>query len=126
MRRRARSIRPSLAIVGLASGAVTAAVLLPDPWRFVVGVCAFLAIIASAWLFQRSGPRRLIGQPGQHVAGRLILVGAMMLIPIAALTTATNTEHSWVDIGLAILLPFVMIAVPWWWERNLQHTVAGS
>ncbi|TFB85244.1 hypothetical protein E3O44_13725 [Cryobacterium algoricola] len=125
MRRTARSIRPSLAIVGLAGGALTAAVLLPDPWTFVVAVSASLAIIASAVLFQRPGARRLVAQPGQHYAGRLILVGVMVLFPIAGILLGTFTEHSMVVVGLAIALPLIMITVPWWWERNLHLTVAG-
>ena len=48
MRRRARSVRPSMAIVGLASGAITAAALLPQELAFVVAVVAFIAIIVSA------------------------------------------------------------------------------
>ncbi|MGM7697512.1 hypothetical protein [Microbacterium sp. A84] len=126
MRRRARSVRSSIAIVGLASGAVTAAVLLPEPWSFVVAVVAFIAIILSAWLFQRAGSRRLIAQPGQHVAGRLILVGAMVLVPIAGILIGTYTEHLWAVVVLAIALPLVMIAVPCWWERDLHHAVAGN
>lgn len=125
MRRRARSIRPPIAIVGLASGTVTAAVLLPEPWNGVVAVAALLAIIASAWLFQRSGSRRLVAQPGQHVAGRLVLVGFMVLFPVAGILIATYTELIWAVIGLAIALPLIMIVVPWWWERNLHTTVAG-
>jgi hypothetical protein len=96
MRRSARSIRPSF------------------------------AIIASAWLFQRPGPRRLIAQPGQHFAGRLGLVGVTVLIPIAGIILGTYTENSLMVVGLAIVLPLVMVTVPWWWERNLHHTVAGS
>jgi len=126
MRRRARSIRPSIAIVGLASGAVTAAVLLPQEVSFVVAVVAFIAIIVSAWLFQRAGARRLIAQPGQHFAGRLILVGVMVLVPIAGIFIATYTDFNWAVVGLAITVPLVMIAVPWWWERDLHRTVAGS
>lgn len=126
MRRRARSIRPSIAIVGLASGALTAAVLLPEPWSFVVAAVAFIAIIVSTWLFQRAGSRRLIAQPGQHFVGRLILVGVMVLVPIAGILIGTYTEFFWAVVGLAIAVPLVMIVVPWWWERDLHRTVAGS
>lgn len=126
MRRRARSVRMPIAIVGLASGAVTAAVLLPEPWSFFVAAVAFIAIIISALLFQRAGSRRLIAQPGQHFVGRLILVGVMVLVPIAGILIGTYTDFFWAVVGLAIAVPLVMIAVPWWWERDLHRTVAGS
>ena len=126
MRRRARSVRPSIAIVGLASGAITAAVLLPQEMAFVVAVVAFIAIIVSAWLFERAGVRRLLAQPGQHLAGRLILVGVMVLVPIAGILIGTYTDYFWAVFGLAIAVPLVMIAVPWWWERDLHRTAAGS
>ena len=126
MRRRSRSVRIPIAIVGLASGAVTAAVLLPEPWSFVVAAVAFIAIIISALLFQRAGSRRLIAQPGQHFVGRLILVGVMVLVPIAGILIGTYTDLFWAVVGLAIAVPLVMIAVPWWWERDLHRTVAGS
>lgn len=126
MRRRARSVRPSIAIVGLASGAITAAVLLPQEMAFVVAVVAFIAIIVSAWLFERAGVRRLLAQPGQHLAGRLILVGVMVLVPIAGILIGTYTDYFWAVVGLAIAVPLVMIAVPWWWERDLHRTAAGS
>jgi len=126
MRRRARSIRPPLAIVGLASGALTAGILLPDPWTFVVAVAAFVAIIASTWLFERSGPRRLIAQPGQHSSGRLMLVGVTVLLPVAGIIIGTLTEQTLVVAGLALVAPLVMILVPWQWERTTHRTVAGS
>lgn len=126
MRRRARSVRMPIAIVGLASGAVTAAVLLPEPWSFFVAAVAFIAIIISALLFQRAGSRRLIAQPGQHFVGRLILVGVMVLVPIAGILIGTYTDFFWAVVGLAIAVPLVMIAVPWWWGRDLHRTVAGS
>jgi len=126
MRRRSRSVRIPIAIVGLASGAVTAAVLLPEPWSFVVAAVAFIAIIISALLFQRAESRRLLAQPGQHFVGRLILVGVMVLVPIAGILIGTYTDFFWAVAGLAIAVPLVMIAVPWWWERDLHRTVAGS
>ena len=126
MRRRARSVRPSIAIVGLSSGAITAAVLLPQEMAFVVAVVAFIAIILSAWLFERAGVRRLLAQPSQHLAGRLILVGVMVLVPLAGILIGTYTDYFWAVLGLAIALPLVMIAVPWWWERDLHRTTAGN
>ncbi|TFC31380.1 hypothetical protein E3O25_02775 [Cryobacterium sp. TMT1-3] len=126
MRRRARSVRPSIAIVGLTSGAVTAAVLLPQEMAFVVAVVAFTAIVVSAWLFERAGVRRLLAQPGQHLAGRLILVGVMVLVPIAGILIGTYTDFFWAVVGLAIAVPLVMIAVPWWWERDIHRTAVGT
>lgn len=126
MRRRARSVRMPIAIVGLASGAVTAAVLLQEPWSFVVAAVAFIAIFISALLFQRAGSRRLLAQPGQHFVGRVILVGVMVLVPIAGILIGSHTDFFWAVVGLAIAVSLVMIAVPWWWERDLHRTVAGS
>lgn len=125
MRQRARSIRPFIATNGLASGAITAAVLLPDPWKLVVGVGAFLAIVTSVWLFQRSGSRRLIAQPGQLVAGRLVLVAVMFMFPIGGLLIGTYTNNVWAVVVLALALPAIMLVTPWWWERKLSSTVAG-
>jgi len=126
MRQRARSMRPLIATNGLASGAITVAVLLPEPWKFVVGVGAFLAIVTSVWLFQRSGSRRLIAQPGQHVAGRLVLVAVMFMFPVAGLLIGTYTDNVWAVVVLALALPVIMLAIPWWWERRLPSTVAGK
>ena len=126
MRLRARSIRPFIATVGLASGASTAAVLLPELWTFVVGIGAFVATITSIWLFQRSGSRRLIAQPGQHIAGRLVLVAVMFMFPIGGLVIGTFTENVWPVVVLALALPSIMLVIPWWWERNLPTTVAGA
>ena len=126
MRQRARSIRPFITTVGFASSAVTAAVLLPEPWTFVVSVAAFLAIVISIWLFQRSGPRRLIAQPGQHITGRLVLVAAMFMFPIGGLLIGTYTDNVWAVVALALALPSIMLVTPWWWERNLPSTVTGK
>ena len=126
MRQRAHSIRPLIATNGLASGAITAAVLLPEPWKFVVGVGAFLTIVISVWLFQRSGSRRLIAQPGQHVAGRLLLVAVMFMFPIGGLLIGTYTDNVWAVVGLALALPAIVLIIPWWWERKLPTTVAGK
>lgn len=126
MRRGARSIRPPLAIVGLASGAVTAGTLLPEPWTIIVSIGAFVAILFSAWLAQRSVPRRLIAQPGQHLVGRLLLVGAVVLVPLAGIAIATYTGYTWVVVGLAIAVPTLLIAIPWWWERDLRRPTAAS
>ena len=126
MRQRARSIRPLIATNGLASGAITAAVLLPEPWTFVVGVGAFLAVVTSAWLFQRFGSRRLIAQPGQHIAGRLVLVAVMFMFPIGGILIGTYTDNVWAIVVLALALPVIMLVIPWWWERKLPSTVAGK
>ena len=126
MRQRARSIRPLIATNGLASGAITAAVLLPEPWTFVVGVGAFLAGVTSAWLFQRFGSRRLIAQPGQHIAGRLVLVAVMFMFPIGGILIGTYTDNVWAVVVLALALPAIMLVIPWWWERKLPSTVAGK
>lgn len=126
MRQRAHSIRPLIATNGLASGAITAAVLLPEPWKFVVGVGAFLTIVISVWLFRRSGSRRLIAQPGQHVAGRLLLVAVMFMFPIGGLLIGTYTDKVWAVVGLALALPAIVLIIPWWWERKLPTTVAGK
>ena len=126
MRQRARSIRPFIATGGFASGALTAAVLLPAPWTFVVSVAAFLANVTSVWLFQRSGPRRLIAQPGQYMAGRLVLVAVMVMFPIGGLLIGTYTDNVWGIAALALALPAIMVVIPWWWERNLPGTVAGK
>lgn len=126
MRQRARSIRPLIATVGLASGAITFTVLLPEPWQFVVGVGAFLAIVTSGWLFRHSGPRRLIAQSGQHVAGRLVLVAVMFMFPIGGILIGTYTDNVWAVVVLARALPAIMLVIPWWWERKLPSTVAGK
>jgi hypothetical protein len=130
MRRRARSIRPSIAIVGLASGFVTVATILPGPWDSIVALAALVAIIFTAIfserLVQRSGSRRLVAQPGQHIAGRLILVVLMVLVPVIGILVGTYTDYTWVVVALAIALPLVMFLVPRQWEKNQHLTVAGG
>ena len=125
MRQRARSIRPFIAANGLASGAIAAAVLLPDPWTLVVAVGAFLVIVASVSLFERTGSLRLIAHPGQHVAGRMVLVAVMFMFPIGGLLIGTFTNNVWAVVVLALALPVIMLVTPWWWERRLPSTAAG-
>lgn len=50
----------------------------------------------------------------------------MVLVPVAGILVGTYTDYNWVVAGLAIALPLVMFLVPWWWDRDLHATVAGS